>query len=161
MARISYKELVSLVDYNPDTGLFVLKRNGKVLGKDNGRGYIRFQINKKRVMAHTMAWLYTYGKYPENMIDHINQNKQDNRICNLRDVTNQVNQRNALLRGCNLSGQTGVYWSKKANKWQAYIKVDGSNVHLGLFSEFSDAVNARKNAEVLYGFHENHGKVRN
>ena len=84
------------------------------------------------------------------IIDHINSNKRDNRKSNLREVTESQNQMNKGLRSNNTSGVTGVYWDKESNKWYAIITANKNDIFLGYFSNFDNAVNARKEAEEKY-----------
>ena len=152
--------------YNPDSGLFIRnermnnRKKGTVGGSKNGAGYISIKIDGKVYQAHRLAWLYMTGEFPESDIDHINHVRDDNRWENLREITRQGNTQNASLSKNNTSGCTGVVWHKLVNKWEAKITVDYKTINLGYHTEYSDAVNARKNAEVLYGFHENHGTER-
>ncbi len=158
---ITQKQIRELFEYSPETGLFIrLKsrgnsKKGTIAGTINRTGYIHIKIDGKKYMAHRLAWLYEYGNFPEKHIDHI---KTDNRICNLREVSQSENNRNRLTNCNNNSGVTGVDFHTKTNRWRARISVDSKLVHLGLFSTFSEAVDARKNAEILYGYHENHGR---
>ena len=89
---------------------------------------------------------------PENEIDHINRIKDDNRWCNLREVSRQCNVRNCSIGKNNKSGITGVGWVKKCNKWCSRITVSRKTICLGNYKEFSDAVKARWDAEVKYNF---------
>jgi len=153
--------LKSKVTYDKTTGIFLHKKRsgvkaGRIAGSLTSYGYISIKVNKKAYGAHRLAWLYEYGSLPTSSIDHINHNRVDNRIDNLRICITDENSKNRKLYNNNPSGATGVRWRK--DRWEARIGVDGKSVHLGTFSEYSEAVNARKNAEVLYGFHENHGK---
>jgi len=95
------------------------------------------------------------GSFPDT-VDHINHCGTDNRWCNLQDGSLSDNSKNKSMYAVNKSGATGVYFYQ--NKWRANIRIDGELKHLGSFVGFSDAVDARKNAEVLYGFHTNHGE---
>lgn len=157
--------LNSIIDYNKDSGLFIWKKvrvknqikAGSVAGYLDKKGYLRIQIDGKNYMAHKLAWLSEYGIIPE-MIDHINQVKSDNRIKNLRVVTASENAKNRKICSNNTSGCMGVTWNKSSRKWIARITIEGKRISLGRFIEYHSAVNARKNAEVLYGFHENHNK---
>jgi len=125
-----------------------------------GKRYIFIHINGKQWRAHRLAWFLYYGVEPEFEIDHINGNGTDNSILNLRMTDTQGNSRNQRIRSTNTSGVIGVRWVKKASKWVAGIHDSGKNVHLGLFIDFEKAVEARRNAEKLYGYHKNHGTVR-
>lgn len=104
-----------------------------------------------------------YGDWPKNEIDHINKDKQDNRINNLRDVTTAENQRNRKLMVTNKSGACGVHKLNKrysALVWSAVIMVDKKQIYLGSFRTKEQAIKARKAAERKHGFHPNHGKKR-
>lgn len=92
------------------------------------------------------------------LVDHINHNGLDNTRENIRIVTHKENQRNQSVCSINTSGFAGVYWHKPRNKWRATIYVEGKRKDLGRFSKIEDAIEARKNALIKYGYHENHGK---
>ena len=98
------------------------------------------------------------GKWPNGEVDHINGIRDDNRWCNLRDVTKSENQRNAKIRKVNTSGFNGVDFHTKHNKWRARIYVDGRSELLGYFSNFFVACCVRKAAEQEHGYHPNHGR---
>jgi hypothetical protein len=102
-----------------------------------------------------------YGEWPNHEIDHINGDSLDNRICNLRDVTSQGNNRNMSLAKTNTSGVCGVRYKKDRSKWVALITLNNRQTHLGYYQDFFEAVCARKSAERKYGFHENHGRQKN
>ena len=163
---ITQKELKKELHYNKDSGVFTRvkdgigkgNKKGNIAGTVNDAGYIIISIFNKRYRAHRLAWLYVYGEMPSKHIDHINHIRDDNRICNLRDVSHKNNHKNRKLSIRNANGRIGVFWDNDRKRWLASIRVDGKPIFLGRFAEYSDAVNARKNAEILYGFHENHGK---
>jgi len=162
---ITQSELKELFDYDKDSGLFTRVKNqgsrgkiGDIAGSKRNTGYIAIKAKGKQYQAHRLAWLYMTGEFPEYDIDHINHVRDDNRWENLREATRIDNCQNMSKSSANTSGCTGVTWNKENNKWLAYISIDGKRSYLGYHTEYSDAVNARKNAEVLYGFHENHGK---
>jgi len=153
------------VQYNSDSGVFIYKKKtnnrvhiGDIVGSYSGVGYLAFQFKKKKIYLHRLAWLLYYGEEPDGFIDHINGVRDDNRIENLRVVSKLENHKNMKKPNTNTSGVIGVHWDKSKNRWIAKIKVEQKSYNLGHFVEFSDAVNARKNAEVLYGFHTNHGR---
>ena len=170
--------LRKLLSYDPDTGLLTWKRrplemfatkragnswNSRLCGKpalsyDNGRGYKRGMIFNKFHLAHRVVYAIYHGAWPVNQIDHINGDKSDNRIANLRDVTHAENGRNTPMRINNTSGHTGVSWNINAGKWRARIMVRGKTKHLGFFPGIEDAIAARAAADVKYGFHANHGR---
>jgi len=104
-----------------------------------------------------LAWLYVYGTMPKEQIDHINHVRDDNRIINLREVTHSENHKNRTKQSNNTSGVTGVHWLEEKERWQAYIKGDDKKIHLGTFKNKNDAISARKEAEIKYNYHSNHG----
>ncbi len=120
-------------------------------------GYHAIGIFGKRYQAHRFIWAFHHGEWPEGQIDHINHNRADNRIENLRVVSHAENQRNRPLQSNNLSGFAGVYYHKPNGKWRALIKHAGTSYALGIFDEISDAVKAREAAKLKFGFHPNHG----
>jgi len=98
------------------------------------------------------------GKLPEDQIDHINGDPTDNRWENLRDVTNKENQMNRKLGSNNTSGFVGVYWDNSHDRWRSQIWHNSKKVNIGSFKNKQDAIEARKQANIKYGYHENHGK---
>lgn len=132
---------------------------GKVAGNTTPRGYIQIGAFGRLMKAHRIAWCLHYGSWPSAGIDHINGVKTDNRIINLRDVGQAENNRNAALKRNNTSGACGVSWKRGLDKWTASIEEDGRQVHLGVFTEKTDAIAARKAAERRIGYHENHGRT--
>lgn len=137
------------------------KWNGKWAGREAGTrrpdGYIAVSVDRKLLRAHRVAWALQHGAWPPKDVDHINHNRADNRLDNLRLATHRENCRNSSRSRRNTSGETGVARHKPSGKWRAQIQPDGKAVHLGLFDYFEDAVAARKAAERRFGFHENHG----
>lgn len=95
------------------------------------------------------------------MIDHINGDKEDNRLINLRECDHRTNGRNCKRSVKNTSGITGVRMDKRIQKWVAEIKIDGTGRHLGSFDTIEEAAAARKGAEKVSGFHANHGRTEN
>ena len=138
--------------------------NSRLAGKSaldcrDAYGYRVGRIQNRMYKAHRVAWAYYYGEWPEKHIDHVNHDRADNRIENLRAVDSAGNQRNMARFRTNTSGVTGVYWHKGSEKWTAQVSVEGASQYLGIFPTLDDAANARASAERLYGFHENHGKT--
>jgi hypothetical protein len=122
-------------------------------------GYMSGKVFRKTYRAHRVVWAIVNGKWPEGHIDHINGNRADNRIENLRDVTRISNQRNQKLSCKNTSGYAGVRHYPKRNKWSARIRINNrQDIYLGMFSSKDEAIAARKKAEADHGYHENHGK---
>ena len=152
---ITQEELQAVLDYDEDTGIFT--KNGRKVGGSDKDGYITIGIKYKVYKAHRLAWLYFNGSFPLNNIDHINHIRSDNRIINLREVSNTENHHNRGKHKLNTSGHVGVTWDKWHNKWKAQIHFNGKHIHLGYFSSKEEAIKARKEAEVKYNFHPNHG----
>lgn len=125
----------------------------------NGR-YLRIGVEGERYFAHRLAFLYVEGFFPKGEVDHISGNGLDNKWSNLRVVDHPENMRNIKISRANTSGFTGVCWHKLGKKWSVEIRVDGAKKYLGLFTNFSDAITARENANLSYGYHKNHGLLR-
>lgn len=121
-------------------------------------GYRHGQVDRVKLRAHRVVWALYHGRWPSQEIDHINGNPSDNRIENLREVSRSAQMQNCRKGKANKSGQMGVFWHKRANRWTAQISVGGKSRHLGLFDDLEDAVTARKKAELENGFHQNHGR---
>lgn len=122
---------------------------------------IEFNYNngeKKRTRVSRVVWAMTYGYWPKLEIDHIDGNPLNNRIDNLREVDHVTNGRNQRTPTNNTTGVCGVYRYRTGDKWVAAIKVNYKKIHLGLFDTIEEAAAARKEAEIKYGFHENHGR---
>ena len=158
------KSLRSLLDYDPDTGIFRWRVNrgnveaGAVAGSVKSDGYIRIKVNGMEFMAHRLAWLHFHGVWPEHHIDHINGVKAENRIANLRDVSRSMNLQNQTRPQKNsTSGFLGVSLHKASKRWKAMIMVNGQSQHLGYFSS-AEAAHAAYLAAKLR-FHP--GDVRN
>lgn len=128
------------------------------------KGYIQVNCKAKSGVnklyrAHRIVWEMHHGPIPEwVVIDHINGNGLDNRIENLRVVTQADNQKNKKVGKNNESGVLGVAWYKPSSKWVARISKDGKWSHIGYFDNFEDAVRARREAELEFKYHENHGR---
>jgi hypothetical protein len=139
---ITQEYLKSVLYYNQDTGNFVWikKENskstrikiGEIAGCIDNNGYRIIRISGKGYKSHRLAWLYIYGNLPFKMIDHINGNKIDNRISNLREVSNKENQLNQNRH--RLGSLPGAIFRKKSNKWQSYINLNNKFKHLGYFN---------------------------
>lgn len=145
---------MAIVSYCPITGVFRrLKKTNRnaansVAGNVNYAGYVTFGLIGKTRKAHQLAWLYMTGKWPHNQIDHQNRNRSDNRWSNLRIADFSKNQANAKKRTDNVSGTTGVHFAKREQKWMAFISKNGKRFHVGYFQSKSDAIAARKVAQM-------------
>lgn len=146
--NLSVEELKKLLTYDPLTGLFTWNKtlgSRALEGSKAGsickiHGYRFIRLNKKLYRAHHLAWLYTYGFFPTLDIDHINQNRADNRIVNLREVDRTVN-------NLNTSKRKGYSFSKQRNKYIAYLQMKGKRKHLGTFNTLEEAKNEHERAK--------------
>lgn len=158
--RLSQKRLKELMDYDPKTGNFVRKvaigrhgrhKKGAYPGfKDHG--YLRCEIDGSQYYCHRLAWLFVHGYFPENGLDHINKDRSDNRIENLREVSQQCNIRNTGNKPTNKSGVRGVCWDKQAQKWRAVICINYKSITLGVYREIDEAICTRLAAEQCVGW---------
>lgn len=161
---VTLERLMEIVSYDPETGIFTYlqsrgpRSKGSAMGHIAEDGYIVTRIDGRKYPVHRLAWMYVHGMYPSMMIDHIDGNRSNNRIANLRLATSSDNQKNSKRRSTNKSGCTGVYWNKERKSWMAYIKSHGKLMKLGYFEDIDAAIAARKSAEPLFGFHPNHGR---
>lgn len=111
------------------------------------------KYNKSVLMIHQLIAEIKYGEYDKSKVpDHLSRNTDDNRKCNIILKSNQNNSHNRGLSKANTSGKTGVSFNKQKNMWTAYITVNYKTIFLGDFNKYDSAVNARKNAEIKYGF---------
>lgn len=136
------------VQYDPLTGIFT--RNGKVAGTLHGAGYIQIKVDGRLYLAHRLAWMMFHGRSPSGQIDHINGDKSDNRIANLREATGSQNLRNRGKPKNNTSGFKGVSWNSGRRAWLATIHRKGSNKNLGYFATREAASDAYNRAALKY-----------
>jgi hypothetical protein len=136
--------------------------NKKLQNKKVGcfsHGYIRLGYKKKLYYAHRVIWEMHYGKIPSGLLlDHDDGNGLNNKIKNLKLVDHIGNKRNLPINCRNTSGVTGVYWNKQKNAWDACLNLRGKKINLGRYKNKEDAIKARKESEIEYGFSSTHGK---
>jgi hypothetical protein len=161
LSNITIEYVRSIISYDPGTGQFTwlprypseLAWNyafaGKRAGSLDGRGYRKIKLLGISIKEHRLAWFYQNGVWPDGQIDHINRDKADNRLSNLRVVTNSENMRNMPLK--RLNPQTlGVNYHRRDNRFRAVITVNKVIIHLGGFKTFEEAREARVAAEIKY-----------
>lgn len=183
VAGLTQEELKELIHYNPDTGIFTWKPrsikwfktkrtfnwwNGRYsntvagnLHTSVGKTYNIIRINYKAYKAHRLAFLYMNGNFPIEEVDHEDGNGINNKFSNLRLVNHRENSKNRRKRSNNTSGVTGVGFCKTKLKYVTHI-VDtfGNHINLGTFNTFQEAIKVRKEAEIKYNYHKNHGIER-
>jgi len=166
--ELTQVNLNRLFTYDPVTGeirhAFTKTHNAKkgdLTGCPNSvSGYLYVSIKGRQKRAHRVAWIMSNGPIPDGLhIDHINGDRADNRLVNLRLVTNHDNHKNVKMMSNNKSGVTGVYRDSSRRKWVAEIRINRKTVHLGRFDDVLSAKAARAKAERKYGFHPNHGRA--
>lgn len=157
--KLTQERLKSIYIYDSETGIFTNRINicgsgfaDDISGSFRPDGYGTICINRKKYLVHRLAWLYVNGYMPENNIDHIDRDPTNNKISNLREVSQGCNMRNRKKLKNNSSGVSGVSWNKSRDIWVSTIRAGGKHRHLGYFKIFKDAVTARWKAEVEYGF---------
>jgi hypothetical protein len=143
-ADLTAQRLRDLFDYDPETGILSRRiKCGKGLPGPVGwpvRGHLAVQVDAYNHYVHRLAWLHYYGEWPKEQIDHINGDKHDNRIANLRDVPRGHNQQNFRKPNRNnTSGFLGVSWFRKTGRWTASITVDGRRKCIGYYATKEDA----------------------
>lgn len=145
---LTAQRLKEVLHYDADTGLFTRfpvkgssrKHRVGATPKSESNGYLRIKIDHKLYRAHRLAWLYVYDEWPNDQIDHINGDKTDNRILNLRAATSSQNKQNARkARLDSRSGLIGAMWHGQSGKWRACIQVDGKRKYLGRFDQAEQA----------------------
>lgn len=120
--------------------------------------YYETMVDGHKGLIHRFIWVWHHGAIPpSHYIDHIDHNRSNNRIENLRLVIFAENYRNLSISKANTSGYVGV--SRHRNKWEAKLRAEGKTIHLGRFDTPQEAAAARHAANVIFGFHANHGKM--
>lgn len=162
---ISESRLKELLEYDPDTGVFTWlitpsqrTRKGMRAGSiHKASGYRRIKIDNVNYQEHRLAFLYMTGSVPQ-VVDHIDQDRSNNKWCNLRASTHAENSMNIGATRKSKTGHQGVYYNAKKFKYQAYITKQGRKVWQQSFDSCSEAVEARRVKLLEFGFHPNHGK---
>jgi hypothetical protein len=137
---ITQTRLMELFNYESESGQFIraTKLPGSIIGSVAGcakAGYIVIRADGVLYRAHRLAWLYVYGTWPSGEVDHINGQKSDNMISNLRDVSIAVNRQNQRrARKNNLTGRLGVTFSPQRKKFVAHICINGKTKTIGYFN---------------------------
>lgn len=157
--RLTIARLRELLDYDPSTGVFMWKEHSrggramplKEVGGISAQGYRSTSIDGRRYQVHRLVWFWHHGYFPENNIDHIDRDKLNNRIENLREASKVCNARNCGNHSHNTSGVKGVSSCSKTARhgkpWKATIAINKKQRHLGVFADITEAVAHRLAAE--------------
>lgn len=161
-AILSAARLREVIHYDPDTGVFTRKvrlaqrhhagdRADTVITSEKMRGYRRVSLFSQRYLAHRVAWLYVHGVWPEKHLDHINGDKGDNRIVNLREADDQLNIENIRVpKASNSCGFLGVVLHKQSGIWRARLQVNKVGIHIGMYATPEEAHEAYVIAKRKY-----------
>jgi hypothetical protein len=154
---ITQERLKELLDYDPETGVFLWKekRGSAAAGSRAGcldhHGHRLIRVDRNLYRAGRLAWLHVHGELPEE-VDHRNRIRDDDRLKNLRPSTRPQNCQNTGKHRDNTSGHKGVFWVKREKRWMVQIRANGKTHYLGHFDEKSRAVTAAREAyEQLHG----------
>lgn len=135
------------LSYDPETGEFRWLIGGKgrpgvgaIAGcRSDALGYWSIGLHRRRYWAHRLAWLMTHGQWPEHQIDHINGDRADNRLANLREATHAENQQNRHKSRPNKYGLRGVDFSPQLGRYRARVVFRGVKHNLGYFDTVEEA----------------------
>jgi len=160
---ITQEYLKELFSYDGEQLIWIRRRQGIKVGSIAGcldaEGYRIIRVDGKNYKSHRLIWLWVYGEWPQEQIDHVNGKRDDNKITNLRDVSQSINLRNSKKQKNNTSGITGVYWSKKYGNWSAIVFQGGEKRFLGAYDCKYRAASIRHFAMEIEGnYTERHGK---
>lgn len=144
--KATISRLRELLEYDALTGSLRWRINrrgtaraGTIAGRTVHTGYREISISRQAHLAHRVAWAMFHGAWPSLDIDHINLDRQDNRIANLRQATDSQNKANARRQANSTSGFKGVTWHKRLSKWQAAITIGRKTKYLGVFETAEEA----------------------
>lgn len=153
---LTQERVKEIFDYDFGNGWLIRKKDryGRPYNQPTGNkpahadGYGVVKIDGKNYLTHRVIWLWHYGSWPTGETDHIDQNKMNNCINNLRDVSQSENSHNRNIQKNNLSGLPGVSWNNYANKYHARIQINNKNTHLGYFTNAEEAFLAYQLAKI-------------
>ena len=146
MKKLTHKRLTQLMDIEPSTGSITRRTTGKPAGAT--AKYLTVMIDGEMIRGHHIVWFYVHRKWPEQL-DHINGDKLDNRIMNLREATKSQNHMNRSAQANCSSGYKGVSYHKSSGRWMARIGKDKKRIHLGYYPSPQDAANAYRVAALV------------
>lgn len=142
---LTAERLRELMDYDPETGILTARvdqmkrRAGSAVGRAHAKGYLSAMVDWREYLVHRLVWLHVHGEWPKGVIDHINGDKRDNRIANLRDTTPAGNQQNR--RGANKNSKSGSIGVRQtaSGRWIAEITAYWQPMRMGPFATKHEA----------------------
>lgn len=153
---ITQERLKQLLVYNEEQGEFIWKVKphkgiliNTIAGSKHNKGYRHIRVDNKLYLTHRLVWLYIFGYFPKE-IDHINGNKEDNRLINLREATRAQNMQNTERVRKTVSGERGVTWVKKLKKWLVRVQIDKKRINIGYFEDLELAILVSQEAKRKY-----------
>ncbi len=131
---LTVERVRELLDYDPKTGVLTRPtasrgRRAGVVGHVQPDGYRVVMVDRRKYAAHRLIWFYVHGVWPAEDLDHVNGERDDNRIANLRPATRAQNCQNRKINRSNTSGFKGVSYCSQTGRWRAQI----NRRHLGRF----------------------------
>lgn len=159
------EDIKQFLSYDPETGVFTWAKNigtrfraGDIAGNTQHDGYYRIGFKGRLYYAHKVAWFLVYGFQPGKELDHINGNRSDNRIANLRLASRAENTRNVPVKKTSKTGVKGVHRRKESGTFRAHCQVNGITHWLGTFKTLEEAESVvRKFREENHKEFHNHG----
>lgn len=161
--EITQEELMRVFDYDQKTGIFINKierksasgagrsaKRGAIAGFKHSKGYVAITVNGRCYLAHRLAWIYVHGTLPAFQIDHIDGNRRNNAISNLRACTASENMQNVRkYKDGGYSNEIGVSFNKRTNAWHGYVKVNGKQIN-GSSKTEQGAIEIRRNLKIMH-----------
>ena len=135
---------------------------GKVAGTLGNDGYVRVILGRKSYLMHRIIWTLAHGDIPNDMhIDHINHNRSDNSLNNLRIVSKKENLKNKSRSSRNTTGHSGIILRADDGKYMVRVSVNGVRYSAGCFSSLEEAISVRNMELRKNNYHPNHGRNKN
>lgn len=160
---LSHDEVKQFFNYDETTGYLTWKSKPSKKTAINSRagsleksGYRIIWFNGKKYREHRLIWFWVHGVFPTHEIDHINHIRDDNRLCNLREVTHAENARNRTRQKTRID-EAGIWYCRNRKRYIAEITFNGKKVYQKTFINIDEAISQRKAKLLELGFHQNHG----